>query len=232
VNVSTDGTALVRWTRVLLVLTVLFGLLTLAGSLYYAFGMDSDSEALFRMAQAACFTTEGPEFVERCAPLTRATVDGEMNAFVSAIGLVSWTAALALAGLSLGLLLRRPAAGASPLLPRWAAWTFVVLCGWLLLAPLDKLWDEAYAEGTASPAVGVLSQYLPGVIGESSARVWLGSSGAAASAAGQIVNQAVMMWAVAMLVVALLWLRRPPAPAPPPAPTPPPPTSPSGQLSR
>jgi hypothetical protein len=54
--------------------------------------------------------------------------------------------------------------------------------------------------------VGVVSLYLPSLIGNASARVWLGSSGSSAQAAGQLVNQAFMAWAAAMLVVSALWL--------------------------
>jgi hypothetical protein len=190
----------------LLVLAVLFGALTLLGSLYYAAGMDSPSEALFRIAQASCFTTEGPESVERCAPMTRATVDGTTLTFVSAIGIVSWACVLAMAGLALWLLVRRRTDG---LIPRWAAWAFVACCSWLLLAPLDKLMDEEYSDGVASPAVGVLSQYFPLVIGESSARVWFVSTDATAAAAGQIVNQAFMGWVVVMLVASVAQLVSP-----------------------
>jgi hypothetical protein len=200
---ATPGLALVRLTRALLVAAVLLGLLSLAGSLYYAFGMDSTSEALFRLAQAACFTTEGPEFVERCAPLTRATADGQLAVFVSWIGIALWSFVMGLTALALWLLFRR---SSGALVPRWAAWLLVLGCGLLLLAPLDKLWDEGYAEGAGSPAVGVLSQYLPSLIGDASARVWLGSSGSSAQAAGQLVNQAFMVWAVGMLVVSALWL--------------------------
>jgi hypothetical protein len=160
--------------------------------------------ALVRLAQATCFTTEGSEFVERCAPLMRATADGQLAVFVSWIGVVLWSFVLGLTALALWLLLRR---SSGALMPRWAAWLFVLGCGLLLLAPLDKLWDEGYAEGVGGPAVGVLSQYLPSLIGDASARGWLGSSGSSAQAVGQLVNQAFMAWAAAMLVASALWLR-------------------------
>lgn len=203
------GSGLVILTRALLVMAVLFGVLTLIGSAYYAFGMDSDSEALFRLAQAACFTTEGAESVERCAPLTRATVDGEMLSFFSQIGFVSWVATLWAAGLSAWLLLRRRPVQASGYVPRWTAVVLTACSAWLLLSPLDKLWDEEYAEGLSDPMTGVLSQYVPAIAGESSARVWLGSTDAASAAAGQLVGQAFMLWAVVMLVVSVVWLTRP-----------------------
>jgi hypothetical protein len=191
-------------TSALLVLGVGFGLLTLIGSAYYAFGMDSDSESLFRLAQAACFTTEGAESVERCAPLTRATVEGELLTFFSPLGFISWLAVLVVAGLCLWLLIdrRNPVAGGSQL-PRWTAWVFVGCCTWLLLAPLDKLWDEEYGEGISTPTTGVLSQYLPAVVGQSSGRVWLGSSDATYAAVGRLLGQAFILWVVAMLVVSI-----------------------------
>ena len=195
-------------TRVLLAFAVVFGVLTLIASAYYAFGMDSDSESLFRIAQAACFTTEGAESVERCAPVTRATVDGQTLTFVSVIGFVSWAAVLLMAALSAWLLFRQRSdtTGRRRDVPRWVAWTFVACCAWLLLSPLDKLWDEEYAEGLSDPATGVLSQYLPAVVGQSSARVWLGSSDAAYAAVGRLVGQAFIVWTIAMIVVAVAWL--------------------------
>jgi hypothetical protein len=196
-------------TRVLLILGVLFGALTLIGSLYYAFGMDSESEAMFRLAQASCFTTEGAESVERCAPLTRATLDGPTLAFFSQVGFVSCAAVLGLAGLSAWLLVSRRHLALTPgAVPRWTAWVFVSCCGWLLLSPLDKIWDEEYAEGLSDQATGVLSQYFPAVIGQSSARVWLGSSDAAFAAIGRLVGQAFILWVIAMFVVSVLWLLR------------------------
>jgi phosphatidylserine synthase len=109
------------------------------------------------------------------------------------------------------LLGRRP----SSLVPVWAAWVIVVCCGWLLLAPLNKLIDEEYAEGVSSPAVGVLSQYFPLVIGQASGRVWLGSTDATAAFVGQLLNQVFVLWVVAMLIVAVLWLLRGRSPKPP-----------------
>jgi hypothetical protein len=178
------------------------------GSAYYAFGMDSESELLYRLAQAACFTTEGAESVERCAPLTRATVDGETLVFFSQIGFVSWVATLWAAGLSGWLLLRRRTDPAHAYVPRSTATVLAVCCGWLLISPLDKLWDEEYAEGLSDPLTGVLSQYFPAVAGESSARVWWGSTDAAFAAVGQLVGQVFVLWALAMLVVSVMWLTR------------------------
>jgi hypothetical protein len=192
---------------VLLACGLLFGVLTFVGSLYYAFGMDSTSEALFRMAQATCFTTEGAESVERCAPLTQATVDGESLRFFSAIGFTSWLVVILLAGLSGWLLVtRRASSGRRPVLPRWAAWLFAVGCGWLVLSSLDRLWDEEYAEGVSDRATGVLSQFFPAFVGESSARVWLGSTGATDAAIGRLVGQAFVVWVAAMLTVSIVVL--------------------------
>jgi hypothetical protein len=193
---------------VLLASAVVFGVLTVAGSAYYAFGMDSDSEALFRVAQAACFTTEGVESVERCAPVTRATVDGQGLSFVSLIGVVSWAAVIVMALLAAWLLLRRRPAGGdgNGLVPTWAASVMIGCSAWLLLSPLDKLWDDEYAQGVSDRANGLLGQYFPSVIGQSSARVWLGSSDAMSAAVGRIIGQLFMVWVVAMLVVSVRWL--------------------------
>jgi len=193
-------------TPVLLVLAVLFGVLTLMGSAYYAFGMDSDSEALFRLAQAACFTTEGAESVERCAPLTRATVDGKLFTFFSMLGFASWLVVLVMAGLCLWLLVHRRDEVKGRRIPRWTAWIFVACCSWLLISPLDKLWDDEYSEGVNNSATGVLSQYFPAVVGQSSARVWLGSSDAAYAAVGRVVGQEFTVWVLAMLVVSVVYL--------------------------
>jgi len=195
-----------RITRVVLVLGVLFGLATLAGSLYYAVGMDSDSERLFRLAQISCFTTEGAESVERCAPLTRATADGQALTFVSVIGIVSWVVVLGVASLSLWLLVSRlrPANRAKPLIPRWAAWVFLPSSVWLLVSLLDKLWDEEYAEGVSDPVTGVLSQYFPALMGQTSARVWLGSTDALYAATGRLLGQAFVLWAVALFVLSVI----------------------------
>jgi hypothetical protein len=105
--------------------------------------------ALVRLAQATIFTAEGSEFVKLCAPLTRATAGGQLAVFVSGIGIVLWTFVMGLTALALWLLLRR---SSGALMPRWAAWLFVLGCGLLLLAPLDKLWDEGYAEGVGAVA--------------------------------------------------------------------------------
>jgi hypothetical protein len=79
--------------------------------------------ALVRLAQATCFTPEASEFVERCAPLTRATADGQLAVFVTGIGIVLWSFVMCLTALALRLLPRR---SSGALIPRWAAWLFVL----------------------------------------------------------------------------------------------------------